>query len=121
MRVVLSALDGDVAAGLHLGCVYVDEDSLKCRICAWFWQYPGSSLASTEGSRSHATWSHRDCADSNRLRHFLFTWLKTQGIDDALIQPYSGHASRTSLEIYSRVALADAQHSYDKVIDRFPV
>jgi hypothetical protein len=30
----------------------------------------------------------------HRLRHFLFTWLKTQGIDDALIQPYSGHASR---------------------------
>jgi len=57
----------------------------------------------------------------HRLRHFLFTWLKTQGIDDALIQPYSGHASRTSLEIYSRVALADAQESYDKVIDRFPV
>jgi integrase/recombinase XerD len=25
----------------------------------------------------------------HRLRHFLFTWLKTQGIDDALIQPYS--------------------------------
>lgn len=32
----------------------------------------------------------------HRLRHFLFTWLKTQGIDDALIQPYSGHASRQS-------------------------
>jgi len=30
--------------------------------------------------------------------------------------PYSGHASRTSLEIYPRVALADAQESYDKVI-----
>ena len=41
------------------------------------------------------------------LRRFLFTWLKTQGIDDALIQPYSGHATRTSLEIYSRLALAD--------------
>jgi len=50
----------------------------------------------------------------HRLRHFLFTWLKTQGIDDALIQPYSGHASRQSLEIYSRLALADAQHSYDE-------
>jgi hypothetical protein len=25
----------------------------------------------------------------HQLRHFLFTWLKTQGIDDALIQPYS--------------------------------
>ncbi len=36
-----------------------------------------------------------------RLRHFLFTWLKTQGIDDALIQP----ASRKSLEIYSRIAI----------------
>jgi integrase/recombinase XerD len=36
------------------------------------------------------------------------------------IRPYSCHASRTSLEIYSQVALADAQESYDKVIDRFP-
>ena len=35
----------------------------------------------------------------HQLRHFLFTWLKTQGIEDALIQPYSGHASRQSLEI----------------------
>jgi hypothetical protein len=24
------------------------------------------------------------------LRHFLFTWLKTQGIDDALVQPTTG-------------------------------
>jgi len=44
----------------------------------------------------------------HRLRHFLFTWLKKQGIDDALIQPYSGHASRQSLEIYSRLALGEA-------------
>ena len=57
----------------------------------------------------------------HRLRHFLFTWLKTQGIDDALIQPYSGHASRQSLEIYSRLSLADAQASYDEAITRFPV
>jgi len=57
----------------------------------------------------------------HRLRHFLFTWLKTQGIDDALIQPYSGHESRQSLEIYSRLALADAQATYDEVIRRFPV
>ncbi|WP_276969221.1 hypothetical protein [Ferrimicrobium acidiphilum] len=56
-----------------------------------------------------------------RLRHFLFTWLKTQGIDDALIQPYSGHASRQSLEIYSRIALADAQDTYEGIIDQFPV
>ena len=59
---------------------------------------------------------------STRLRHFLFTRLKTQGVDDALIQPYSGHASRQSLdEIYSRVALADAQQAYDQTFGRLPV
>jgi len=57
----------------------------------------------------------------HRLRHFLFTWLKTQGIDDALIQPYSGHATRQSLEIYSRIALADAQHAYNEAITSYPV
>ncbi|MGI8413250.1 MAG: tyrosine-type recombinase/integrase [Solirubrobacteraceae bacterium] len=57
----------------------------------------------------------------HRLRHFLFTWLKTQGIDDALIQPYSGHANRKSLEIYSRIALTDAQTTYEDTIGRFPV
>jgi len=57
----------------------------------------------------------------HRLRHFLFTWLKTQGIDDALIQPYSGHATRQSLEIYSRIALADAQNAYNQAITSYPV
>lgn len=57
----------------------------------------------------------------HKLRHFLFTWLKTQGIDDALIQPYSGHASRQSLEIYSRLSLAVAQEEYDQAIRKFPV
>jgi integrase/recombinase XerD len=57
----------------------------------------------------------------HQLRHFLFTWLKKQGIDDALIQPYSGHASRQSLEIYSRLAIGDAQEEYERVIGRFPV
>lgn len=57
----------------------------------------------------------------HRLRHFLLTWLKKQGIDDALIQPYSGHASRQSLEIYSRLAIVDAQEEYDRAIGRFPV
>lgn len=33
----------------------------------------------------------------------------------------AGHAFRTSLEIYSRLALADAQQTYEEVIGRFPV
>ncbi len=57
----------------------------------------------------------------HQLRHFLFTWLKKQGIDDALIQPYSGHASRKSLEIYSRLSISEAQEEYNSVIGRFPV
>ncbi len=57
----------------------------------------------------------------HQLRHFLLTWLKKQGIDDALIQPYSGHDSRESLEIYSRLALSAAQQEYNAVISRFPV
>lgn len=57
----------------------------------------------------------------HRLRHFLLTWLKKQGIDDALIQPYSGHQSRKSLEVYSKLALTDAQAAYDDVINRFPI
>src|SRR5713226_3704206 len=57
----------------------------------------------------------------HRLRHFLLTWLKKQWIDDALIQPYSGHASRQSLEIYSRLAIADAQAAYADAMGRFPV
>src|SRR6266852_2380982 len=32
-----------------------------------------------------------------------------QGIDDALIQPYSGHESRQSLEISSRLSLSLAE------------
>jgi len=44
-----------------------------------------------------------------------------QGIDDALIQPYSGHESRQSLEIYSRLSLAEAQPVYEQIIGRFPI
>jgi integrase/recombinase XerD len=57
----------------------------------------------------------------HKFRHFLFTWLKKQGIEDALIQPYSGHESRHSLEIYSKLSIGDAQESYENVIAKFPV
>ena len=57
----------------------------------------------------------------HKLRHFLLLWLKKQGLDDALIQPYSGHASRQSLEVYSKLALREAQASYDEMMKDFPV
>lgn len=55
------------------------------------------------------------------LRHFLFTWLKKQGIDDALIQPYSGHETRKSLEVYSKLSITEAQKNYDEIIKKFPI
>jgi len=57
----------------------------------------------------------------HQLRHFLLTWLKKQGVDDALIQPYSGHASRKSLEVYSRLSINEAQDEYNSVMGRFPI
>lgn len=57
----------------------------------------------------------------HKLRHFLFTWLKKQGVEDALIQPYSGHESRKSLEIYSKLSIGDAQDEYENIIRKFPV
>ena len=57
----------------------------------------------------------------HKLRHFLFTWLKAQGVDDALIQPYSGHETRASLEVYSKLSLSNAQDTYDEKIKDFPV
>lgn len=69
---------------------------------------------SKEAGMEHAISPHR-------LRHFLFTWLKKQGIDDALIQPYSGHESRKSLEIYSKLSISDAQTEYEEIIGKFPV
>ncbi len=57
----------------------------------------------------------------HKLRHFLFTWLKKQGIDDALIQPYSGHESRQTLEIYSKLSINEAQKEYNNNMGKFPI
>ncbi|MBY0580145.1 MAG: site-specific integrase [Rickettsiales bacterium] len=57
----------------------------------------------------------------HKLRHFLFTWMKKKGVDDALIQPYSGHESRKSLEVYSKLSITEAQNKYNDVINEFPI
>jgi integrase/recombinase XerD len=56
------------------------------------------------------------------LRHFLFSWLKKQGVEDSLIQPYSGHEKSQSLGIYSELStMKDAQQEYNNIIRKFPV
>lgn len=101
-------------------------DHMRQRAATHLFESSWKKPYSTRGVRALlARYAHQAGLAHNmpphRLRHFLFTWLKSQGLDDALIQPYSGHASRKSLEVYSRLSLADAQDSYDQAISRFPV
>lgn len=86
------------------------------------WNKPYSERGIRKILMTYTTQAHMDhTITPHKLRHFLFTWMKKQGIDDALIQPYSGHESRQSLEIYSKLSITDAQKSYNKVINSFPV
>ena len=79
------------------GCQYLFESS-------WKKQYTDRGIRKIlEGYSREAGMEHS--ISPHVLRHFLFTWLKKQGIDDALIQPYSGHESRKSLEIYSKLSI----------------
>jgi len=55
------------------------------------------------------------------LRHFFLTWLKKQGVEDEAIQPYSGYEKPQSLEFYTKVAMEEVQHTYDKKIKDYPV
>ena len=55
------------------------------------------------------------------LRHFLFTWLRPRASTTRSSSPTAATPPRQSLEIYSRLALADAQQRYDDVIGDFPV
>lgn len=56
-----------------------------------------------------------------RLRHFLFSWMKKQGIESAFIQTYSGHKSPKSLALYDKLSIDEGQESYNTVIEKFPI
>jgi len=70
---------------------------------------------STRGAQAADPVRHRGrdppSGQPHHLRHFLLSWLKAQGINDALVQPYSGHEHQQSLEVYSRLSLANASNA----------
>lgn len=72
------------------------------------------AIYSKEAGMKHSISPHK-------FRHFLFKWVKKQGVDDALIQPYSGHESRQSLEIYSKLSIGESQESYEIIINKLPI
>lgn len=58
------------------------------------------------------------------LRVFWLSWLKQQGIEDAMLQPYSGHKSRSSLEMYDHdepLKIEDVQARYETVMQHLPL
>lgn len=57
----------------------------------------------------------------HKLRHFLFTWMKKNNIDDEFIHAYSGHESRQALDLYSKLSITEAQNTYNQVIPEFPI
>lgn len=56
-----------------------------------------------------------------KLRHFLFAWMKEQNIADHSIQPYAGLERPTSLNIYSKTSVANAQKEYTNIIKDYPI
>ena len=38
-----------------------------------------------------------------------------------MIQNHSGHESRKTLEIYSKLSITEAQEAYNEVINKFPI
>ena len=80
---------------------------------------PGDCQAVVTVSDTYVSGYHRN-HDNTTIPYPYFA-AQLEGIDDALIQPYSGHASRQSLELYSRLSIAAAQQEYDRIIPKFPV
>ena len=88
--------------------------------CSWKKKYTDRGIRKILAKYSKEAGFERNISP-HKLRHFLFTWLKRNGIDDGLIQPYSGHESRKRLEIYSKLTITDAQNEYNSVIKNFPI
>ena len=63
----------------------------------------------------------RRSVSPRQLRSFLLTWLKNQGIENTLIQPYSGHTKEKSLDLYSNSSLGNAKREYRKAMSQFPI
>jgi integrase/recombinase XerD len=102
------------------------HQSMLTKKAVYFFESPWKRRYSERGIRKMlrryaSTAGIEQSISPHKLRHFFLLWLKKQGIDDALIQPYSGHDSRQSLEIYSRIAIAEAQQEYNKVMVNFPI
>jgi integrase/recombinase XerD len=107
------ALGGHCHAMTELHATYLFESSWKRR-------YSERGIRSLLQRYADAAGLQRSMSP-HKFRHFLLLWLKKQGVDDAFIQPYSGHASRQSLEIYSQLTIKEAQQQYNAVISHFPV
>ena len=66
----------------------------------------------------------KNIVNPHALRVFWLSWLKQQGIEDAMLQPYSGHKNRSSLEMYDNDAplkIEDVQARYESAMQHLPL
>ncbi|MDN4106099.1 integrase [Paenibacillus polymyxa] len=56
----------------------------------------------------------------HKLWHFLLTWLKNKALMMRSYNRIRVMKSRKSLEVYSKLAITDAQEEYNEVINRLP-
>lgn len=102
-------------------------DQMRTRGASHLFESSWKKPYSTRGVRAlFARYAHRAGLDQTmapqRIRRYLFAWLKTRGLDDALIQPYSGHQNRSPLARHTPTAtLDDAQPTYDTTIVDYPI
>ena len=106
-----------IDAGKKKGATYLFESS-------WKGAYTDRAIRKISAQYSRAAGIKASISPST-LRNFLFTWMKKNGMEDALIQPYSGHKHVESLEKYGKLAsthsFKEDKEEYEKVIRHFPV
>ena len=58
---------------------------------------------------------------SHKLKHFLFTQMKKKDIYNTLIQPYSKHKLKKSLELCFKLLIIGDQNKHNELINKFKI
>ena len=57
----------------------------------------------------------------HKFRHFLFTWMKKEGVEDEFILHYTSIKKQESIKLYADLALEHNHKIYEQKIKNFPL
>ena len=57
----------------------------------------------------------------HKFRHFLFTWMKKEGVEDEFILHYTSIKKQESIKLYADLAIEHNHKIYEEKIKNFPV